>query len=119
MLGFTKQVHDITQRKQAEEALRELNRNLASQAALLQSREELQKIFIKSVPAGVAMLDREMRYLQVSDRWLAADYRVDSSTILGRSHYEVYPDIPERWKEVHRRALDGETVRADEDRWDL
>ena len=117
VLGFTKQVHDITQRKQAEEALRELNRNLASQAALLQSREELQKIFIKSVPAGVAMLDREMRYLQVSDRW-CADYRVDSSTILGRSHYEVYPDIPERWKEVHRRALDGETVRADEDRWD-
>ena len=26
--------------------------------------------------------------------------------------------MPEWWKEVHRRALAGETVRADEDRWD-
>jgi signal transduction histidine kinase len=26
--------------------------------------------------------------------------------------------MPERWKEVHRRCVDGETLRADEDRWD-
>jgi signal transduction histidine kinase len=42
----------------------------------------------------------------------------DSSQILGRSHYDVFPDLPERWKEVHRRGLEGETLRADEDRWD-
>ena len=63
------------------------------------------------------MLDCEMRYLQVSDRW-CIDYGVDGSQILGRTHYEVFPDLPERWKEIHRRALAGETVRADEDRWD-
>ena len=38
--------------------------------------------------------------------------------MLGRSHYEVFPDMPERWKEIHRRALAGETLRAEEDRWD-
>jgi PAS domain S-box-containing protein len=37
---------------------------------------------------------------------------------LGRCHYDVFRDLPERWKEIHRRALAGETVRADEDRWD-
>ncbi len=63
------------------------------------------------------MLDREMRYLQVSDRF-CADYGVDGPAIIGRSHYDVFPDIPERWKEVHRRALSGETVRAEEDRWE-
>jgi signal transduction histidine kinase len=26
--------------------------------------------------------------------------------------------MPQRWKEIHRRALAGETLRADEDRWD-
>jgi signal transduction histidine kinase len=26
--------------------------------------------------------------------------------------------MPDRWKEVHRRALQGETLRAEEDRWD-
>jgi signal transduction histidine kinase len=37
---------------------------------------------------------------------------------LGRSHYDAFPDLPERYKEIHRRGLAGETIRADEDRWD-
>jgi len=85
--------------------------------ARLQAREEFLQIFLKNVPAGVAMLDRQMRYLQVSDRW-CADFGVEGSAIIGRSHYEVFPDIPERWKEIHRRALSGETVRAGEDPWE-
>lgn len=108
---------DITDRKRAEEAVLEINRVLKEQKALLQSREQLLKIFVKNVPAGVAMLDRNMRYLQVSDRW-CADYGIDSAMALGRSHYEIFPDVPQRWKEMHRRALEGETVRADEDPWD-
>lgn len=83
----------------------------------IRQREKLLRIFVKNVPAGVAMLDREMKYVQVSDRW-CADYGVDASQVLGRSHYELFPDIPERWREIHRRALDGETLRADADRWD-
>ena len=47
-----------------------------------------------------------------------ADFGVEGSAIIGRSHYEVFPDIPERWKEIHRRALSGETVRAGEDPWE-
>jgi PAS domain S-box-containing protein len=103
-------IEDITEQKKAQDALRE-------HAALLQSREELLKIFVKNAPVEVAMFDRDMRYLQVSDRW-CADYSVDSSQILGRSHYELFPDIPSWWKEMHRRGLDGETLRSDEDRWD-
>jgi PAS domain S-box-containing protein len=108
---------DVTERKQAEESRLEVNRTLEAQAALLQSREELLKIFVKHVPAAVAMLDRDMRYLQVSDRW-CADFALDSSQILGRSHYEIFPDMPDRWKQIHRRALAGATLRAAEDRWD-
>jgi len=95
----------------------ETNRTLEAQGSLLRSQEELLRVFVKNVPAAVAMLDRDMRYLQVSDRW-CADYSPDRREILGRSHYEIFPDMPERWKEVHRRALQGETLRADEDRWD-
>jgi PAS domain S-box-containing protein len=96
-------VADVTDQKLAEEELR--------------ASEERLKVFVKNVPAGVAMLDRDMRYLQVSDRW-CRDYLVGRAQILGHSHYEIFPDMPERWKEVHRRALQGETLRADEDRWD-
>jgi PAS domain S-box-containing protein len=108
---------DVTETKTSQEALHHLNRTLEGQAALLQAREELLKIFVKNVPAGVAMLDCDMRYLQVSDRF-CADYSIDSDQVLGRSHYELFPDIPDRWKEIHRCALQGETLRAEEDRWD-
>ena len=110
-------IKDVTERKQAEELQRETNRALEKQSAELQAREELLNIFVKNVPAAVAMLDRDMRYLQVSDRW-CTDYLAGRAQVLGRSHYEIFPDMPERWKEVHRRALQGETLRADEDRWD-
>jgi PAS domain S-box-containing protein len=110
-------LRDITDRKRAEEALLEMNRALEEQSSLVQSREELLKTFVKNVPAAVAMLDREMRYLQVSDRW-CSDNEVEASELLGRLRYEVGPEMPERWKEVNRRALGGETLRADEDHWE-
>lgn len=94
---------DVTERKLAEQALH--------------AHEELLKIFVKNVPAAVAMLDRDMHYLQVSDRW-CTDYLPGREQIIGRSHHKLFPDMPERWKEVHRRALAGETLRADEDHWE-
>ncbi len=114
--GFTGSCIDVTERKVAEESLRDMNHTLMQQTALLQSREELLKSFVKNVPAGVAMLDNEMRYLQVSDRW-CSDYSVNSSEVLGRSHYELFPNIPRHWKEMHHRALAGETLRCEEDPW--
>jgi PAS domain S-box-containing protein len=117
LVGFCKLAHDITDRKRAEKLLQDTNRSLEIQTSALRSQEELLKIFVKNVPTAVAMLDRDMRYVQVSDRW-CTDYLPGRAQILGRSHYEIFPDMPERWKEVHRRALEGETLRADEDRWD-
>jgi PAS domain S-box-containing protein len=95
---------------------REAQSRLVAETEKLQAREELLKIFVKHVPAAVAMLDRDMRYIQVSDRW-CSDYGVDSSQVVGRSHYDIFPDLPRHWKEVHSRGLAGETIRADEDPW--
>src|SRR5262249_11536659 len=62
------------------------------------------------------MFDREMRYVAVSRRWMQ-NFGL-SGEIIGRSHYEVFPDLPERWREAHRRGLAGAVVKSDEDRFD-
>ncbi|MFN7995139.1 MAG: PAS domain S-box protein [Bryobacteraceae bacterium] len=95
----------------------ELEQRIRDRTVLLQAREELLSIFVRHVPAAVAMLDRDMIYLQASDRW-CDEYGVPRDRLMGRSHYEVFPDLPDRWKELHRRCLAGETLRSEGDRWD-
>jgi PAS domain S-box-containing protein len=71
VVGFSGITHDITTRKRAEEMLLDANRALEQQTANLEARQELLNNFVRNVPAGVAMLDRELCYLQVSDRFCA------------------------------------------------
>lgn len=78
------------------------------------SLEPALKAMVSNAPAAVAVFDREMRYLWASQRWMS-DFALDPDEILGRSHYEVFPDIPERWKAIHRRCLAGATESSDED----
>jgi len=71
---------------------------------------------IHNLPAAVAVVDRQMQYLAVSNKWLI-DYGLGDQEITGKSHYEIFPDIPDRWKKIHQRALAGETLTAKEDQY--
>jgi len=105
----------------AEERLTELNSELnervRNRTAMLAARGELLDCFVKHTPAAVAMLDRGMRYIHATDRWCAF-FGVASTQMMGKSLYEISPDIPEHWIDAHRRCLAGETIRVEEDRWD-
>jgi PAS domain S-box-containing protein len=70
--------------------------------------------FVEQAPAVMAMFDRNMRYLACSRRWLAY-HGSDDQIVTGRCHYDVFPKISERWREIHRRGLAGETLRSEDD----
>jgi len=91
---------DITDRKGYEIALAE--------------REEMMRLFVEHAPASIAMFDRQMRYIAVSQRW-CDDYGLDREQVIGVSHYDIFPEIPERWKDIHRRCLAGAVEQQQED----
>lgn len=72
------------------------------------SRDRLELV-VRNAPFGLAMFDRNMRYLRVSKRYLE-DYGLAQEDVLGRCHYDIFPEIPLVWRSVHQRALDGEQV---------
>lgn len=83
--------------------------------AALQERKSLLRLFAQYAPAGIAMLDRNMRYVMASQRWVD-EYCLDSvESLMGRSHYEIFPEIPERWRQIHQRCLIGAIEKCDDD----
>ncbi len=82
-------------------------------AELIRQREKQLGQFVEQAPAAVAMFDRDMRYLAASARW-RDDFNLRRD-LVGKSHYDALPEIPEQWKEIHQRGLAGEILRADED----
>ena len=91
---------DITERKQIE-------------ATLERERLQLRQI-VTHAPVAIAMFDTEMRYLAYSNQW-QTDYHLTGQLLVGRHHYEVFPDIPDRWKIIHQKALQGEIISNPED----
>ena len=88
----------------------------AAEQALRESEGRLH-LFIQNAPAAIAMLDRDLRYLAVSRRWLT-DYNLGDRDLVDQPLYEVFPEIPERWKAAHARGLAGEVIQSTEERFE-
>lgn len=61
-------------------------------------------LFIDPAPIAVAVFDRDIRYLHASNGW-HNDYGLGTRDLRGLSHYDVFPEIPDRWKRIRQRAL--------------
>lgn len=70
---------------------------------------------LAQAPIGVAIFDLEMRYLAASERFLTDQGLAADTPLAGRVHYEVFPKIPQRWRDLHARALTGEALSHEAD----
>ena len=90
---------DITTKKQAE--------------FILSRSNQLNRIFIEQSPNAIAMFDTKMRYMAASLKWVQ-DYGLEGKEIIGISHYEVFPEVPDEWKIDHQNCLKGAISKCEE-----
>ncbi len=77
----------------------EYEQNLMQDKIILQA-------FVSNAPAAIAMFDKEMRYITASDKWYD-DYGLADEYIIGRSYFELFPDIGQDWQAIFQRAMTG------------
>jgi PAS domain S-box-containing protein len=98
----------------SNEELRQAGEALMDRTEKLKHSHDLMSYIIKHNRSAVAVHDRDLNYIFVSQRYLDV-YRVKESDIIGKHHYDVFPDLPQKWREVHQKALAGEVSSADRD----
>ena len=95
-------VRDITELRRIELSQRE--------------SEDKLRLFINYAPSAIAMFDRDMRYIVHSHRWLV-DYHLPEQDLIGRSNYEIFPELPERWKQIHTSSRPARSKSATKTRF--
>lgn len=73
--------------------------------------------WINDAPAMIAVFDGDMKYVALSDaycRWI----RRERAEVIGRTPYDHFLQMPERWRDAHQHCLAGVAVEAEEDTFD-
>lgn len=69
---------------------------------------------IEQNPWNVAVFDRNMNFRYVSESFRHY-FRAPDVDLIGKNNYEVFPEVPERWREMHERVLQGAVEFSDDD----
>ena len=102
---------------EGKKAILSLARDITDQVKIeqeLAEQEALLHLFIENSPASLAMFDNDMKYIATSKRWIS-DYNLENINIIGMSHYDVFSEINQEWKEIHKRCLAGEIIKREDD----
>lgn len=96
-------------------AMRDITDSKLADAQLAERTAQL-KAFVQGAPVPMAIFDRDMRFIEVSDRYLE-EWQLTPSDLIGRTAYEVLPDMPLRWPALHQRVMGGATESCDCEPW--
>lgn len=73
---------------------------------------DIQNTFIAQAPRAMAMFDTNMVHLAASEKW-TTDFALNKK-IIGKTLYEVFPQLSDYWVEVHEKCLLGISESGDE-----
>ena len=104
LLNMTQLISEMTYQK-----LEQMELNVA-----IQKNERILRLFVEHSPASIAMFDLDMKYIVVSNRFIT-DYGLSGMNIIGHSHYEIFPELPQEWKDTHKRCLAGAIEKSEAD----
>lgn len=91
---------DITERKLAERKM--------------QHMQDLMQYVIEHNRSAVAVFDNDMNYIYVSQKYIN-DFKIEDKNIIGKNHYNFFPDLPLKLVDIHKRVLSGEVISSDRD----
>lgn len=91
----------------------EIRKRKKIEKALKTEQKQLRQI-INKAPVAIAMLNKDMVYLAHSQKWVA-DYDLKNKNLVGSFFYDTFPHLPEKWLDIHRRVLEGESLSQNED----
>lgn len=77
-----------------------------------ESRRQFEQL-AQHLPLAAAMFDRNLRYIFANERW-SKDFQLNQQTLIGKIHYDVFPEIGEDWKAIHQSCLEG-NIHTDEE----
>jgi PAS domain S-box-containing protein len=75
--------------------------------------DERYKTFITQAPVAIAMFDNNMLFMAASQKWIS-DFRLQHKEFIGKSVYEVIPEIELRYKDLLLACLKGTVNQCDE-----
>ncbi len=104
----------LQQLQAGEQQLKGINEKIKESEKVLKHSYDLMKYIIEHNRSAVAVHDKNLKYIYVSQRYLE-DYKVKEKDIIGKHHYDIFPDLPQKWRDVHKKALLGEVSKADDD----
>ncbi len=105
---------DITEQKKMLQELTQAKEKAEEGERALKHSYDLMKYIIEHNRSAIAVHDKDYKYIFVSQRYLQ-DYQVKENEIIGKHHYDVFPDLPQKWHDVHKKALMGEVSSAEND----
>ncbi len=92
---------DITERKNSEKKLLHF--------------QELMRYIIEHNRIAVAVHDKNLNYMYVSQPYYKLFNLPENEDIIGKHHYDVLKTMPDSYRIVHQRVLNGEIIRSNED----